>query len=75
MRTVKGICRSRPNAGKCSEGGGKMRRRILGDRERRMLQELRDWEVADSYGDEEPPRCCVSHNIWPGDSSKGILHW
>jgi hypothetical protein len=75
MRTMKGVSKSRPNGETCSEGGGRMRKRSQHERERRMLKDLRDWELADEYGVEEPPRCCASHNRLPGDALAGILHW
>jgi hypothetical protein len=43
--------------------------------ERRMLNEVHGWELEETYGDEEPPICCATHNRLPGDGLEGILHW
>jgi hypothetical protein len=70
MRTMKGKPSARLKARTCFEGGGRMKRQ-----ERRMLNEVHGWELEETYGDEEPPICCATHNRLPGDGLEGILHW
>lgn len=76
MRMMTGVSRSRADAGTCFENGGRIKRRLPAEqRERGMLKELREWELEERYGAEEPPLCCIGLDGLPGASRAGVLHW